>query len=136
MKKILNILLGVILLITVILTVYAMVAGGSNEAINLNLIWSYILIAVGIATALFTAVWGMVNSSKGIKGTLLSTLLIIVIVAAAYLIARGHTIEIPDGGFFPHPETVITEASILVTYVALGAAVLTAIFTEIYKAFK
>ena len=114
-------------------------AGGSNEAINLNLIWSYILIAVGIATALFTAVWGMVNSSKGIKGTLLSTLLIIVIVAAAYLIARGHTIEIPDvanGGFFPHPETVITEASILVTYVALGAAVLTAIFTEIYKAFK
>ena len=76
MKKILNILLGVILLITVILTVYAMVAGGSNEAINLNLIWSYILIAVGIATALFTAVWGMVNSSKGIKGTLLSTLLI------------------------------------------------------------
>lgn len=53
MKKILNILLGVILLITVILTVYAMVAGGSNEAINLNLIWSYILIAVGIATALF-----------------------------------------------------------------------------------
>jgi hypothetical protein len=97
------------------------------------------LIAVGIATALFTAVWGMVNSSKGIKGTLLSTLLIIVIVAAAYLIARGHTIEIPDvanGGFFPHPETVITEASILVTYVALGAAVLTAIFTEIYKAFK
>ena len=31
---------------------------------------------------------------------------------------------------------VITEASILVTYVALGAAVLTAIFTEIYKAFK
>ena len=135
MKKILNILLGVILLITVILTVYAMVAGGSNEAINLNLIWSYILIAVGIATALFTAVWGMVNSSKGIKGTLLSTLLII----AAYLIARGHTIEIPDvanGGFFPHPETVITEASILVTYVALGAAVLTAIFTEIYKAFK
>ena len=135
MKKILNILLGVILLITVILTVYAMVAGGSNEAINLNLIWSYILIAVGIATALFTAVWGMVNSSKGIKGTLL----IIVIVAAAYLIARGHTIEIPDvanGGFFPHPETVITEASILVTYVALGAAVLTAIFTEIYKAFK
>ena len=40
MKKILNILLGVILLITVILTVYAMGAGGSNEAINLNLIWS------------------------------------------------------------------------------------------------
>ena len=133
MKKILNILLGVVLLVTVILTVYAIVAGGSNEAINLNLIWSYILIAAAVVTAL------LVNSSKGIKGPLLSTLLIAVIIVAAYLIARGHTIEIPDianGGFFPHPETVITEASILVTYVALGAAVLTAIFTEIYKAFK
>lgn len=139
MKKILNILLGIVLAITVILTVYAMAAGGSNEAINLNLIWCYILIVAGVATALFTAVWGMVNSSKGIKGPLLSTLLIIAIVVAAYLIARGHTIDVPDianGGFFPHPETVITETSILVTYVALGAAVLTAIFTEIYKAFK
>ena len=67
MKKILNILLGVILLITVILTVYAMVGGGSNEAINLNLIWSYILIAVGIATALFTAVWGMSTVPKASK---------------------------------------------------------------------
>lgn len=139
MKKILNILLGVVLLVTVILTVYAIVAGGSNEAINLNLIWGYILLAGAVVTALFSAVWSMVNSSKGIKGTLLSTLLVVVIVLAAYLIARGHTIEIPDianGGFFPHPETAITEASILVTYVALGAAVLTAIFTEIYKAFK
>ena len=139
MKKILNILLGVVLLVTVILTVYAIVAGGSNEAINLNLIWGYILLAGAVVTALFSAVWSMVNSSKGIKGTLVSTLLVVVIVLAAYLIARGHTIEIPDianGGFFPHPETVITEASILVTYVALGAAVLTAIFTEIYKAFK
>ena len=27
---------------TYLLTVYAMVAGGSNEAINLNLIWSYL----------------------------------------------------------------------------------------------
>lgn len=139
MKKILNILLGVVLLVTVILTVYAIVAGGSNEAINLNLIWGYLLLAGAVVTALFSAVWSMIYSSKGIKGTLLSTLLVIVIVLAAYLIARGHTIEIPDianGGFFPHPETVITEASILVTYVALGAAVLTAIFTEIYKAFK
>ena len=37
MKKILNILLGVILLITVILTVYAMVAGGSIQARTLML---------------------------------------------------------------------------------------------------
>ena len=79
------------------------------------------------------------GTGKSAVGIAVIVLMIIVIVAAAYLIARGHTIEIPDvanGGFFPHPETVITEASILVTYVALGAAVLTAIFTEIYKAFK
>ena len=52
---------------------------------------------------------------------------------------NGLTLTLPDWISWTsvtHPETVITEASILVTYVALGAAVLTAIFTEIYKAFK
>ena len=45
MKKTSKISLGVILPITVILTwSMRLVAGGSNEAINLNLIWSYILI--------------------------------------------------------------------------------------------
>ncbi|MDE7070314.1 MAG: hypothetical protein K2O63_07410 [Alistipes sp.] len=139
MKKVFNILLAVVMLITVALAVYAVADGGSSESINLNLIWGYVLIVGAVASALFCALWGMVKNPAGIKGTLLSTALIAVIVVAAYMIAKGHSIQIPDlatGGFFPHSETVVTEASILVTYVAMAGAILTALFTEIYKAFK
>lgn len=139
MKKILNILLGVVLLLTVVLTIYAIAAGGSNAAIGMNLIWGYILFGAAILAALFCAVWGMVKNPAGIKGSLLSLGLIVVVIVVSYMIAKGHTIEVPDlatGGFFPHDDTVLTETSILVAYVAMVGAILTAVFTEIYKAFK
>ncbi|MCQ4841895.1 hypothetical protein NE695_18515, partial [Neglectibacter timonensis] len=71
--------------------------------------------------------------------TIISLALIIVIVGVAYFVASGHDIQIPDlanGGVFSQGETVLTDTSILVTYVALVAAFVTAIATEIYGAFK
>lgn len=139
MKKILNILLGVLLLVTFALVGYAMVAGGSQEAISINLVWGYILFGVAIAAALGCAAYGMIKNPAGIKGSILSLVLIIVIVGASYLYAAGHTVNIVDlqnNGVFNHEETVITEASILVTYVAFAAAFVTAIVTEIWSALK
>ena len=90
-------------------------------------------------TALFCALLGMIKNPAGIKGTIVSLALIIVVIGVAYFIARGHTIEIPNieaGGYFGHSETLLTDTSILVTYVALIGAFLTAVGTEIYGAFK
>lgn len=139
MKKVFNILLAVVMLITAALAVYVVVDKGSDESVSLNLIWGYVLIVGAVASALFCALWGMVKNPAGIKGTLLSTALVVVVIVAAYMIANGHTIQITDlatGGFFPHTGTVIAETSILVAYVAMAGAILTALFTEIYKAFK
>lgn len=139
MKKILNILLGVLMAITVVLLVYAIATGGSTAAISLNLVWGYFLIVFAVAAAIFCAIFGMIQNPAGIKGTIISLALIIVIVGVAYFIAAGHSIQIPDlanGGVFGAGETVLTETSILVTYVSLVAAFLTAVVTEIYGAFK
>ena len=139
MKKILNILLGVLMAITAVLLVYALAPGGSDASISINLMWGYFLVVFAIAAAIFCAVFGMIQNPAGIKGTIMSLALIIVIVGAAYFISAGHSINIPDlanGGFFGAGETVLTETSILVTYVALVAAFLTAVVTEIYGAFK
>lgn len=139
MKKILNILLGVLMAITAVLLVYAIATGGSDAAISLNLAWGYFLVVFAVASALFCAVFGMIQNPAGIKGTILSLALIIVIVGAAYFIASGHSIQIPDlanGGAFGAGETVLTETSIIVTYVALVAAFVTAVVTEIWGAFK
>ena len=139
MKKILNILLGILMAITVVLMVYAIATGGSDASISVNLMWGYFLFVFAVAAAIFCAVFGMIQNPAGIKGTLLSLLLIVVIVGVAYFIAAGHTVQIPDlanNDFFGHSETVLTEASIIVTYVAMAAAFLTAIGTEIWRAFK
>lgn len=139
MKKIFNILLGILMAITVVLLIYAIATGGSDAAISLNLIWGYILFVLAIASALGCAAYGMIKSPAGIKGTILSLVLIIVIVGAAYFIAAGHSIEIPDlanNTVFGRSETVLTDASILVTYVALVGAFLIAVGTEIWRAFK
>lgn len=139
MKKILNILLGVLMAITAVLLVYAIATGGSDAAISVNLTWGYFLVVFAIAAAIFCAVFGMIQNPAGIKGTILSLALIIVIIGVAYFISAGHSIQIPDlanGGVFGAGETVLTETSILVTYVAMVAAFLTAVVTEIYGAFK
>lgn len=139
MKKFFNILLAVLLVITVILLVYAIATGGSEAAISANLMWGYALFVFAIASALFCAIFGMIQNPKGIKGAILSLALIIVIVGVSYFYSAGHTINIVDlqnNGFFGHTQTVITETSIIVTYVAFVAAFVTAVVTEIWSVFK
>ena len=55
MKKVMNILLGILMVITIVLLVYAIATGGSEAAISVNLIWCYVLIVAAIAAALFCA---------------------------------------------------------------------------------
>mgnify|MGYP000775578786 FL=1 len=103
MKKILNIILGILLAVMAVLGIYAIATGGSEAAISLNLIWCYFLLALAVFTAIFCAVFGMIQNPAGIKGTIISLALIIVIVGVAYFVASGHDIQIPDlanGGVF------------------------------------
>ncbi|WP_417014464.1 hypothetical protein [Alistipes sp.] len=139
MKKVMNILLGVLMVITIVLLVYAIATGGSETAISVNLMWGYFLFVFAIAAALFCAIFGMIQNPAGIKGAILSLALVIVVVGVSYFYSASHTINIVDlqnNGFFGHPETVITETSIIVTYVAFAAAFITAVVTEIWGAFK
>ncbi|HIY69495.1 MAG TPA: hypothetical protein H9828_08770 [Candidatus Alistipes intestinigallinarum] len=139
MKKIMNILLGVLMVITIVLLVYAIATGGSEAAISANLMWGYFLFVAAIAAALFCAIFGMIKNPAGVKGAIISLALVIIVVGVSYFYAAGHTINIVDlqnNGVFGHSETVITEASIIVTYVAFVAAFVTAVVTEIWGAFK
>ncbi len=136
MKKILNILLGILMAVTAVLLIYAIASGGS---IGANLIWGYFLFVFAIAAAIFCAIFGMIQNPAGIKGTIISLALILIVVGVSYFYSASHTVNIIDlqnNGFFGHGETVITETSILVTYVAFVAAFVTAIATEIWGAFK
>lgn len=139
MKKVLNILLGVLMVITLALVAYAIATGGSDAAISLNLIWGYALMVGAVVAAVGGALYSMMQSPASAKSSLLAFVLILIVVGAAYFISAGHSVQIVDlqnNGFFAHGETVITETCILVTYVAFAAAVVTALVTEIWAAFK
>ena len=76
---------------------------------------------------------------QGVKGTLLSFALIVVVVLVSYFIATSHDTVIPDfasGGVFPRTPTVIADCGIIVTYVAMIAAVVVALYSEVAKLFK
>ena len=127
------------MVVTVGLTAYAIAAGGSDAAISLNLIWGYCLMIGAVVAAVGGAIYSTLKSPAGAKMSILSVVLILAIVGVAYFISAGHTVQIVDlqnNGYFPHVDTVITETSILVTYVAFAASILTALVTEIWAAFK
>lgn len=137
--------MGILLAITAALMIYAVVAPHPDDpsaydaSVSLNLYWGYFLLVFAIASAIFCAVFGTIKNPASLKLVALSAGLIIVIVGVAYFLAAGHTVNIPDlanNGYFGHTETVITETSVIVTYVAMVAAFLVAVATEVYNAFK
>lgn len=141
MKKFVNILLIVLLVITVALAFCAVFASpeGRDAVISLNLVWGYTLFGAAILAAVACAIWGMVQSPKGLKKSLLSMLLIVAVIVVSYVIAAGHDVKIVNldtGGFFEHWEAVVAEAGILVAYVAGAGAILAAIYSEIANALK
>ena len=105
MKKILNIILGVLLAVMAVLGIYAIATGGSEASISLNLIWCYVLLALAIASAIFCS-----------HDTVIT--------------------DFASGGVFPRTPTVIADCGIIVTYVAMIAAVVVALYSEVAKLFK
>ncbi|MFR9503692.1 MAG: hypothetical protein SNH73_04505 [Rikenellaceae bacterium] len=146
MKNIFKILLGVMLAVTVCIVaypVYVSFTGGSEEAvasaIGVNLYWGYALIAIVILSALLGAIYGMFKASAGLLKTVISVVLVAAIVVGSYFFAAGHTIEITNienGSVFPAFDTVVTECSIVITYIVMGGAVLAALASEVMSAFK
>ncbi|MFI3280692.1 MAG: hypothetical protein R3Y44_01840 [Rikenellaceae bacterium] len=146
MKNIFKILLGVMLAVTVCVIaypVYVAFTGGSEEAIaaavGVNLYWGYALLALVVLSALFGAVYGMFKASAGLLKTVISFVVVAAIVVGSYLFAASHTIEIfniENGSVFPAGDTIITECSIIIAYIAMGGAVIAALASEVMGAFK
>lgn len=145
MEKLLKYLSPLMIGVTLLLVFWAMFTTPEDptvanaSAVGANLYWGYALLIVGIVVAIFAAGWDLLQKPEGIKGAMLSLVAIVAIVVVSYLIATGHDYQIVDlntQGYFERPETVITDASILVTYVAFVAAVAVAIYSAVSDALK
>lgn len=141
MKKAINILLGVMMAITVVLVIM-MVAGGRDAAGNPDvdgiIIWTYVLCAMGLVAALGSAVYNMFLNPKGIKGSLLSLVVIAVVVGASFALADTTTpLNMPDGTVMDDQMVLgITDVSIYITYFCMLAAAVATVFAEVKSAIE
>jgi hypothetical protein len=145
MEKILKYSLVALLAISVAMVFWAVFTTPENPtiesatAVGAYLYWGYFLMGAAIVAALFGAGMDMLKKPEGIKGALISVVAIVAIIVVAYFVAAGHDFQIVDlgnQGYFERGETVITDTCIIVFYVAMAGAVLSAIYSAVSDALK
>lgn len=145
MEKTLRTISVALLAISAVLVIWAIAVTPDTKipaeapVIGYNLYWGYLLLGVAVVAAVVSAVVGLITSPKGIKSAIISVVAIAAIVIVAVVVASGHDYQIPDvqnNSFFERGETVITDTSILITYVAMGIAIITAIYSAISDSLK
>ncbi len=137
-SKISKWVLAVLALITVGLAVYFYLDLKSEGRTDVLLNWGYILIGLGIVIALISVF--MTAAIKGVNG---KTLLIAVIAFAiigvvAYLMSRGAFAAPYEAGEVSYSAKTHgwVELGLNFFYVTLGVAILSILFSVIYKAVK
>ncbi|HAX96178.1 MAG TPA: hypothetical protein DCY35_06630 [Prolixibacteraceae bacterium] len=146
--KVLTIILWVILAISAVLVVSLMVNIGEdsdpvmNSWINNNIIWTYILLAVGAGIALLAGVFQMVSDIGAAKKGLLSLGFIAVIAIVSYVLASdaipqfiGVDKFIADGSLTPGIAKMV-DAGLIATYLLFGIAVLSVVWSSVSNVFK
>ncbi|MBR4854676.1 MAG: hypothetical protein IKU88_08120 [Alistipes sp.] len=145
MEKIIKTLLVAMLAVSVGLVFWAVFTTPEDPtvenatAVGVYLYWGYALMAAAVVAALLGAAMDMFKAPSGVKRTIFSFVAIVALIVGAYSIANGHDFQIVDlgnQGFFERGETVISDASLIVFYVAMAGAVVSAIYSAVSDAFK
>ena len=108
-------------------------------AVGAYLYGGYFLMGAALVAALVGAGMDLLKKPEGIKGALISVVAIVAIIVVAYVVASGHDYQIVDlgsQGYFERNETVITDTCIIVFYVAMAGAVISAIYSAVTDALK
>ena len=108
-------------------------------AVGAYLYWGYFLMGAAIVAALVGAGMDLLKKPAGIKGALISVVAVVAIIVVAYVIASGHDFQIVDlgnQGYFERKATVISDTCLIIFYVAMAGAVISAIYSAVTDALK
>lgn len=147
--KIVTILLWVLLIVSAVLIVSMMVNISENEAdptmgswINSNLVWSYILLAIGAGIAVLAGLFHMATDIKAAKKGLISLVFLAAVAVVSYLLASdtipqfaGVQKFITDGSLTPQVAKMV-DTGLYATYILLAIAVLSILFSSVTRLFK
>ena len=145
MEKVLKYVLVALVGVSVALVAWAVATTPSDPttanatAVGANLYWGYALMALAVVAAVVGACRDLLVKPEGIKGAIFALVAVVAIVVIAYVVANGHDYQIVDlqnQGYFERGDTVITDACILVFYVVMAGAVVSAIYSAVSDALK
>ena len=145
MEKVLKYSLVALLALSVAMIFWAVFTTPENPtvenatAVGAYLYWGYFLMGAAVVAALAGAGMDLLKKPEGIKGALISVVAIVAIIVVAYILASGHDFQIVDlgnQGYFERGETVITDTCLIVFYVAMAGAVISAIYSAVTDALK
>ena len=138
MKNISKWVFGLLALVTVVMGVLFYLDLTNEGRTNMLLNWGYILIFLGIALALVSAFFtGIVKGVKG-KKLLILVIAIAVIAVVAYVMAKG-AFDLPyQAGehLYSGKTHGLVEFGLNFFYVTLVVAILSIVFSVLYKAVK
>lgn len=113
-----------------------------DSMINLNLRWSYVLFAIALITAAGFAIFQMFSSAEKAKSSLLAIGAIVVVVAISYLLSSsaipnfyGAQAMVQKGTLTPDVAK-FTDTLLYTTYILLGAAILSVVYSGLSRLWK
>jgi hypothetical protein len=147
--KIVTIILWVLLIVSAVLIVSMMVNISENEAdptmgswINSNLVWSYVLLAIGAGIAILAGLFHMATDMKAAKKGLISLVFLVAVAVISYLLASDSIPQFAGVQKFINDGTLTTQvakmvdAGLYATYILLALAILSILFSSVNRLFK
>lgn len=148
--KIVTIVLWALLIVSAILIV-SLVANINEEVktdpamnswVNTNLVWAYILIALGAGVAIIAGLFHTVTDKKAAKGGMISLAFLGAVAFVSYLLASS---EIPqfigvdkfiNDGSLTESVAKLVDTGLYATYILLGLAILSIAVTPLVRLFR
>jgi hypothetical protein len=124
---------GALALVTVVLAVFFYLDLGNDSRTNLILNWGYILIILGVVTALCSAIVAAMVKGVNIKKILVAVCAIAIIAVVAFLMAKGSFgVEYATGEHVYSGRTHgLVEWGLNFFYVTLGVSIITILYSVI-----
>lgn len=108
-----------------------------NLSNDLFINWSKLLLIIGVAIMVISPIYGFINHPKNAVKLLISLALFVVVIIIGYSMAGNEFSDLRLEELKTTPETSkLVGMGIIATYIALGLAILAAIYASIIKAFK
>lgn len=137
MKKITSIILYVLLAISVLSVIPAFIYG--EDGIDYMLWWTYILLAVGVLSAIVMSIVNVGKNPGGAKTSLYGLAVVAVVLVVSYFLSDSTTPVPLSGGKKMYTDAfglTLTDMGLYTTYFALIAAIVAVLIGEVRNSFK